>query len=75
MEELKNYCLTKLQSLESALESSAFMTPIVRLRMEIKCNVLRHLVDYENYHYFASTEEIAKYLQDNADIICGFYED
>ncbi len=73
-EELKDYCFNKLQSLESVLDSDVFMTPITRLRMKVKCNILKHLVDYETCFNFYSIEEIAKYIEDRADIICGFYE-
>ncbi len=72
-EELKNFCLNKLQSIESIL-NDVEMTPITRLRLITKKNVLKNLVDYETCFHFYSIEDIAKYIEDAADIVCGFYE-
>ena len=77
--ELKEFCLNKLQTVESMLYGDDLTTnynfaPMLKLRLTAKQNILKHLVDYETCFYFASIEEISKYIEDSADIICGFYE-
>ena len=77
--ELKEFCLNKLQAVESMLYGDGLTTnynfaPMLKLRLTAKQNILKHLVDYETCFYFASIEEISKYIVDSTDIICGFYE-
>lgn len=75
-EELKNYCMEKLQSIESLLEDTNFtFAPMLKLRLMAKQNIIKHLVDYETCFNFASIEHLAKYIEDSADIVCGFYEE
>lgn len=75
-EELKDYCLNKLQAIEALLDDTSFnFAPMLKLRLYTKKNIVKHLVDYETCFNFASIEEIAKYIEDSADIICGFYEE
>ena len=75
-EELKNYCMEKLQSIESILEDSSFtFAPMLKLRLMAKQNILKHLVDYETYFHFVDIDHLSQYIEDSADIVCGFYED
>jgi hypothetical protein len=37
--------------------------------------MLHHLINYKTYGNFLNEEELNKYLEDTADIICGFYEE
>ena len=77
-EELKAYCENKLQAIESILngETTSFnFAPMLKLRLVTKKNIVKHLVDYETCFNFASVEDLAKYIEDRTDIICGFYEE
>ena len=74
--DLKNYCEFKLSIIKSLLEDmNNSLTPYLKLRLNAKVNILNHIIDFNTYEYFFSEEEINKYLEDSADIICGFYED
>ena len=76
VENLKNYCEFKLSIIKSLLEDmNNSLTPYLKLRLNAKVNILNHILDFNTYEYFFSEEEINKYLEDSADIICGFYED
>ena len=75
VENLKNYCEFKLSIIESLLsDMNNTLTPYLKLRMHTKINILHHLIDYNTFGNFLNEEELNKYLEDNADIICGFYE-
>ena len=76
VENLKNYCEFKLSIIKSLLEDmNNSLTPYLKLRLNVKVNILNHIIDFDTYGHFLNEEEINKYLEDNADIICGFYED
>lgn len=76
VENLKDYCEFKLAIIKSLLEDmNNSLTPYLKLRLNAKVNILNHIIDFDTYGYFFNEEEINKYLEDNADIICGFYED
>ena len=76
VENLKNYCEFKLSIIKSLLKyMNNSLTPYLKLRLNAKVNILNHIIDFNTYEYFFSEEEINKYLEDSADIICGFYED
>ena len=77
IQELSNYCQERLQSIESLLENTTSFNfaPMLKLRLVTKQNILKHLVDHETCFNFASVEDLAKYIEDRTDIICGFYED
>lgn len=74
--DLKDYCEFKLAIIKSLLEDmNNSLTPYLKLRLNAKVNILNHIIDFNTYEYFFNEEEINKYLEDSADIICGFYED
>ena len=76
VENLKKYCEFKLSIIKSLLEDmNNSLTPYLKLRLNAKVNILNHIIDFNTYEYFFNEEEINKYLEDSADIICGFYED
>lgn len=76
VENLKGYCEFKLTVLESLLvDMDNTLTPDIRLRMHTKVNMLHHLIDYDTYGNFLDEEELNNYLENTADIICGFYEE
>ena len=77
IQELFNYCQERLQSIESLLENTTSFTfaPMLKLRLITKQNILRHLVDYKTCYHFASIEDIAQYIEDRTDTICGFNEE
>ena len=76
VENLKNYCEFKLSIIKSLLsDMNETLTPYLKLRLNAKVNILNHIIDFNTYEYFFNEEEINKYLEDSADIICGFYED
>ena len=76
VENLKNYCEFKLSIIKSLLEDmNNSLTSYLKLRLNAKVNILNHIIDFDTYGNFSNEEEINKYLEDNADIICGFYED
>lgn len=76
VENLKNYCEFKINVIESLLsDMNNTLTPDLKLRMHIKINILHHLIEYKTYGNFLNEEELNKYLEDIADIVCGFYED
>lgn len=75
-EELKNYCIERLQSIESILEDSSFIfAPMLKLRLTVKKNILKHLVDYETCFNFIDIEHLSQYIEDSANTVCGFYEE
>lgn len=74
--DLKDYCEFKLATIESLLvDMNNTLTPYLKLRLNIKVNILHHLIDYNTFGNFFDEEELNKYLEDSADVICGFYED
>ena len=74
-EEFKTYCLEKLQSIESLLDTVTSFTPITRLRLNTKQHILRHLIDYETCFNFYSIEDMERYIEDRTNVICGFYDE
>lgn len=76
VENLKNYCEFKLSIIKSLLsDMNETLTPYLKLRLNAKVNILNHIIDFNTYGYFLNEEEVNKYLEDSADLICGFYED
>lgn len=76
VENLKNYCEFKLSIIKSLLEDmNNSLTPYLKLRLNAKVHMLNHIIDFDMYGHFLNEEELNKYLEDSADIICGFYED
>ncbi len=75
-EELKTFCVEKLESIEKILDETTSFTfaPMLKLRLMAKKNILKHLVDYNTCFNFANTEQLNQYIEDSADIVCGFYE-
>lgn len=74
--DLKDYCEFKLATIESLLsDMNNTLTPYLKLRLNIKVNILHHLIDYNTFGNFFDEEELNKYLENTADIVCGFYED
>lgn len=75
-EELKNYCIERLQSIESILDDPSFtFAPMLKLKLTVKKNILKHLVDYETCFNFIDIEHLSQYIEDSANIVCGFYEE
>lgn len=74
VENLKGYCINRLMTLDY-LENNVQFQPMDKIRLNAKQNIIRHLLAYNNYAYFLNEEELAKYIDSRADIICGFYED
>ena len=74
IEELRSYCLERLNSL-NYLEKHVEYQPAQKLRLKTKQNILNHLIDYKGYANFLNKEELDKYIESRADIVCGFYED
>jgi hypothetical protein len=76
VENLKDYCEFKINVIESLLlDMNNTLTPDLKFRMHTKINMLHHLINYKTYGNFLNEEELNKYLEDTADIICGFYEE
>lgn len=74
--DLKDYCEFKLATIESLLsDMNNTLTPYLKLRLNIKVNILHHLIDYNTFGNFFDEEELNNYLENTADIVCGFYED
>lgn len=71
---MKNYCYNRLQAVELMLENEV-LSPVLKLRLYTKRNILKHLIDYETYRHFMDIDALDKYIEDSADIVCGFYED
>lgn len=75
-EELKNYCIERLQSIESILDDPSFtFAPMLKLKLTVKKNILKHLVDYETCFNFIDIEHLSQYIEDSANTVCGFYEE
>lgn len=73
---LKIACLTKLAVAEVILEEDyGNLSPSSKLRLHTKINILKHLIDFETYANFLNEEELNKYIENNIDIILGFYEE
>ncbi len=73
---LKIACLTKLAVAEVILEEDyGNLPPSSKLRLHTKINILKHLIDFETYAHFLNEEELNKYIENNIDIILGFYEE
>lgn len=76
VENLKNYCEFKLAVIKSLLEDmNNSLTPYLKLRLNVKANMLKHIIDYDTYGHFLNEEELNKYLEDTADVVCDFYEE
>ena len=76
VDNLKNYCEFKLSIIESLLsDMNNTLTPYLKLRLNTKVNILHHLIDYNTFGNFLNEEELNNYLENTADIVCGFYED
>ena len=74
--DLKDYCEFKLSVIKSLLsDMNSTLTPYLKLRLNAKVNILNHIIDFDTYGHFLNEEELNKYIEDSADIICGFYED
>lgn len=75
-EELKNYCVEKLKSIESILDDPSFtFAPMLKLKLTVKKNILKHLIDYETCFNFIDIEHLSQYIEDSANTVCGFYEE
>jgi hypothetical protein len=73
---LRDYCEFKLNVLNSLLtDMDKTMESDIKLRIHVKVNIVKALLDFKNYAYFLNNEELQNYIEDSADIICGFYED
>lgn len=74
--DLKDYCEFKLATIESLLvDMDEILTPYLKLRINTKVNILHHLIDFNTFGNFLDEEELNNYLENTADIVCGFYED
>lgn len=74
--ELKEFCVKKLESIDDILENTTSFTfaPNLKLRLIAKKNIIKHLIDYNTCFNFADVEQLNQYIENNADIVCGFYE-
>lgn len=74
--ELKEFCVKKLESIDNILENTTSFTfaPNLKLRLIAKKNIIKHLIDYNTCFNFADIEQLNQYIEDNADVVCGFYE-
>mgnify|MGYP003288255844 CR=1 FL=1 len=76
IEGLRKECLMKLAAAETILELYEESLPtIAKLRLRTKINILTHLLDYRTYSHFLNVEELNKYIENNINIILGFYEE
>jgi len=75
--ELKEFCVKKLESINSILEDTTSLTfaPNLKLRLMAKKNIVKHLIEYNTCFNFADIEQLNQYIEDSADIVCGFYEE
>ena len=73
---LRNYCEFKLDVLNSLLvDMEQSLEPNTKLRIHIKINIVKNLLDFKNYAHFLNEEELQQYIEDSADTICGFYQE
>lgn len=70
---MRGYCLNRLNAIEYMLETVEF-EPMQKLRLVTKQNILKHLIEFKTYNNFANQEELERYIENSADIVCGFYE-
>lgn len=73
VEELREYCEYKLMIIKSLLDDIHNLTVDTKLRLTVKIDILNHLIEYKTYGNFLNKEELNRYIEDSADIVCGFY--
>lgn len=71
---IKGYLLERL-SLLKRVEMSCDFNPLDKVKSMAKINIITHLIDYGGYRHFLDKEEVDKYIEQSANIICGFYEE
>lgn len=69
---LNDYCFNRLQAVESVLAEIELL-PVNKLRLMAERNILKHLLDFDTAANFANVEQLNQYIEDNTDIVCGFY--
>lgn len=72
---LRGYLLERLHSLRNMQRNHVYYLPIEKVKLMAKINIITHLVDYNGYRHFVDKEQLDKYIEQNINIICGFYED
>jgi hypothetical protein len=71
---IKGYLLERL-SLLKRIETNCSLSPLDKVKYMAKINIITHLIDYDGYRHFLDKEEVDKYIEQSANIICGFYEE
>ena len=71
---IKGYLLERL-SLLKRIKMNCDSSPLDKVKSMAKINIITHLIDYGGYRHFLDQEEVDKYIEQSANIICGFYED
>lgn len=74
---LKGYCVEKLASTNKLLndkDTSFTFAPNLKIRLMARKNILSHLIEFNTCYNFASTDDLENYIENNIDVICGFYD-
>ena len=72
--DLKNYSEFKLVMLECLVNTEKSMEPLTKLKLTAQINILKRLIETKDYSYFLNISELNRYIEENANIICGFQE-
>ncbi len=72
--ELYKYCEINLKNLMKSLLTNKFADINIKIDIQIKINIFKHLMRYKIYNDFNNVEELARYVEEQVNIVRSFYD-